>query len=287
MPARTTPLKRKPGAKAGGSPLRWVADPAKRLERICDVLEAELGVPVWEGPRDGLEVLVLTVLSQNTTDLNALRGYAQLCQRYPRAGGEKSNIKAKNPDAIPRLADGSVDPVAIRLSQVADAFDSPDWERVRTMPQRELEDAIRPAGLPASKAGAIQRVLNWLVERTDTWRLEDALAGMDHVAAAAQLSSLKGIGPKTAAVTLIEATGADLCPVDTHVHRLVGRMGIVDTNADRDRTYKLLQALMPSGRGFALHHNLLTLGRTVCLARGPKCAECPVRPLCKEGSGSG
>lgn len=260
--------------------LRWVADPAKRMARIADALEAALGRPVWDGPKDGLEVLVLTVLSQNTTDLNALRGYTRLCEKYPRAGVTDA---LRNASMIPRLADGSVDPVAIRLSQVADAFFAPDWAQVMAAKGKELEDVIRPAGLPNSKAPAIQRVLEWLHAKTGAFRLEDALVGMSAQEAIEALSSLKGIGLKTATVTMIEAWGADVCPVDTHVHRIVGLLGVVETTGDRERTHRLLQPLIPAGKGFALHHNLLTLGRTVCLARGPKCGECPVKVLCESG----
>jgi endonuclease-3 len=235
---------------------------------------------VWDGPRDALEVLVLTVLSQNTTDLNALRGYTRLCEAYPRPGVTDA---IKNAAMIPRMADGSVDPVAIRLSQVAEAFFAPDWPAVMAAPVKDLENVIRPAGLPNSKAPAIQRVLHWLQESTGGFRLETAIAGLSTEAAIAKLSSLKGIGLKTAAVTLIEATGADVCPVDTHVHRIVGLLGVVETTGDRERTHRMLQPLIPSGKGFALHHNLLTLGRTVCHARGPKCGECPVQKLCAAG----
>lgn len=283
MPARTNPLKRTaatPTPKPVRGHGRWIADPAKRLAKIVEALEGAYGKPVWDGAKDGLEVLVLTVLSQNTTDLNALRGYTRLCEAFPRPGVA---AVMKDERAIPRKEDGSVDPVAIRLSQVADAFFAPDWDRVRTVPVKQLEDVIRPAGLPNSKAPTIQRVLQWLFETTGAYRLERALEGMDVADAAAMLSTFKGVGLKTAAVTLIEAWGADLCPVDTHVHRIIGLLGVVETTGDRERSYKLLQQLVPRGAGFSLHHNLLTLGRTVCLARGPKCGECVVRRLCAFG----
>lgn len=280
MPARTKPLARAKADPGKHAPLRWIADPARRMARIAGVLEEALGKPVWEGPKNALEVLVLTVLSQNTTDLNALRGYTQLCERFPRAGVKEA---LRNGALIPRLADGSVDPVAIRLSQVADAFFAPDWDAVLRADLKAVENAIRPAGLPNSKAPAIQRVLHWLHETTGGFELEKAIAGLTTDEATGKLSSLKGIGLKTAAVTLIEATGADVCPVDTHVHRIVGLLGVVETTGDRERTHRLLQPLIPPGMGFALHHNLLTLGRTVCLARGPKCGECPVQKLCATG----
>jgi len=278
MPARTTPLKRSKPAKAtpaiASAPIK---DPRKRLARVIELLEANLGLPQWEGPRDALEVMVLTILSQNTADTNALRGYTSLCERYPRAGTANA---LKDRDVIPRRPDGSVDPVAIRLSQVSEAFFSPDWQRVLDAPVRELMDVIRVAGLPNTKAPAIQRVLEWLKERTGGFRLEDALKGLSAIEAASLLSSIKGVGIKTASVTLIEAWGADLCPVDTHVHRIIHRLGIVEPTSDPARTYERLANVLPAGKGFSLHHNLLTFGRTVCNAKAPQCGQCFLAKLC-------
>jgi endonuclease-3 len=288
MPARTKPLTRKPAAKKAAVTKRppsarapKAATPAARLAAVIDLLEAALGVPQYDGPRDGLEVIVLTILSQNTTDVNALRGYTKLCETYPRAGVAKA---LRDPAAIPRKADGEVDPVAIRLSQVAEAFFSPDWQRVLDAPEAELINVIRPAGLPNTKAPAIQRVLKWLHKKTGGWKLEAAIAGLLAAEAVTELSSIKGVGVKTAAVTLIEATGADLCPVDTHVHRIIHRLKLVPDTTDPAKTYQHLGALLAdpllAGRGFSLHHNLLTHGRTVCTAKSPKCGECFLRELC-------
>ena len=79
---------------------------------------------------------------------------------------------------------------------------------------------------------------------------------------------------------MIESCRAGLCPLDTHVHRILNNLGIVDTKAARDKTFDLLRTMLPAGRGYALHHNLLTLGRTLCTAKSPKCGECFLRKLC-------
>ena len=223
---------------------------------------------------------MLTILSQNTNDPNALRGYIAMCERFP-----NSNHKElfKDESALPRREDGSIDPVAIRLSQVSDAFFSPDWRAVMVCDLAELKEVIRPAGLVNAKAPAIQRTLEWLraqLGEGDNWKLEDALEGLSETKAVEVLASIKGVGVKTATVTLIEAWGADLCPVDTHVHRLVHRLAVVDKTDDRNKTYDRLQKAMPKGTGFSLHHNLLTLGRTICKARKPICEECFLAKLC-------
>lgn len=279
MPARTTLLKRQQSQDAQGpKPVarRPIADVRQRLTKVIELLEANLGIPQWDGPKDALEVLILTILSQNTADTNALRGYANLCEKFPRDGVAQV---LKNGDVIPRRADGSVDPVAIRLSQVSGAFFSPDWRAVMRSPVKHLMDAIRVAGLPNSKAPAIQRVLKWLLARTGGFRLEAAIADMPSGDAVALLSSIKGVGVKTASVTLIEAQGADLCPVDTHVQRIVNRLGIVETT-NPARTFELLGPMIPAGKGFSLHHNLLTFGRTTCNAKAPRCGECFLNKMC-------
>lgn len=285
MPARTRPVHvKKSAAPRTRCALRPINDPARRLAAVAEILEANLGTPVWDGKRDGLQVLVLTILSQNTTDISALKGYTRLCETFP---SEQAKTAIKRPDVLPRLADGSIDPVAIRLSQAADAFFQPDWNAVLASSPAALRDVIRPAGLPDAKEATIRRILVWLREDTGGFRLEDTLRGLSPVEAAAKLSSHKGIGPKTAAVTLIEACGIDLCPVDTHVHRIINRLGIVDTGDSRDKTYVLLQPMLPQGKGYALHHNLLTFGRTLCNAKAPRCGECFLRKLCPYGTEGG
>lgn len=281
MPARTTPLKRT-GTPRKVAASRGIADRRKRLLRAMDLLDANLGVPLWDGPKDALEVLVLTILSQNTNDANALRGYQNLTRKLPRtlpAGRDASQI--------PRTADGAVDKVKLRLSNCARAVEPPDWAKVAGLTQAQLADLIRTAGLPDAKAATILAVLKWLADTTGGYRLEPLIEKLGVDEAVAAMTRIKGLGIKTATVTLIEAMGADLCPVDTHVHRIVNRLGVVDTGDARDKTFTLLRAMIPTGRAYALHHNLLTFGRTLCLARNPKCPACPLRKLCPSAQALG
>jgi endonuclease III len=274
MPARFDKVKRK-GRPHREEAARAIKDPKRRLLRVIDLLEANLGVPVWDGPKNSLEVLVLTILSQNTTDPNALRGYENLARLYPAA--RKSG---KDAAALPRDEHGNVDKVAIRLSDAARAVEPPDWAAVAKLTRKQLAEAIRAAGLPDSKSGAILGLLHWLKNTVGDYSLDAAIDRLGVEASVEALSQLKGIGVKTVSVTLIEALGADLCPVDTHVHRVINRLGIVDTKANRDKTFTLLKEMIPPGRAFSLHHNLLTFGRTACTARSPDCAGCFLRRLC-------
>ncbi|MCA8936308.1 MAG: endonuclease III, partial [Planctomycetes bacterium] len=122
--------------------------------------------------------------------------------------------------------------------------------------------------------------LKWLNQTVGEYSLDVAIEKLGVDASMEALTGLKGIGVKTIGVTLIEALGVDLCPVDTHVHRIINRWGIVDTKSNRDKTFALLKPLIPEGRAYSLHHNLLTFGRTVCTAKSPKCGECFLRKLC-------
>lgn len=273
MPARTTPLKRQ------GTPRRTLAqsaikDPRKRLLAVINLLEQNLGKPIWDGPKDALEVLVLTILSQNTNDANALRAYQNLARNFP-AGNSR-------PGTLPRDEHGQIDKIKLRLSNAAGAVAPPQWPAVARLSADELADHIRVAGLPGAKAASILAVLNWLVPFGFALERVIEKRGLDD--AMAEMTRIKGVGIKTAAVTMIEACGADLCPVDTHVHRIINKLGIVNTNAARDKTFVQLREMVPAGHAYALHHNLLTFGRTVCTAKSPKCGECVLSKLCPSRS---
>lgn len=274
MPARLNKLKRA-APRGHAQAARAIKDPRRRLMRVIELLEGNLGIALWDGRKDTLEVMVLTILSQNTTDPNALRGYQNLAARLPAA-----RASGKRDEALPRDAEGNIDKVKIRLSAAANAVEPPDWSAVAALEQAELAELIRAAGLPASKSASILALLRWLKEEIGRYSLDAAIEKLGVDAAMDELAKLKGIGVKTISVTLIEALGADLCPVDTHVHRVMNRLGIVSTSADRDRTFRLLKAMIPPGRAYSLHHNLLTFGRTLCTAKSPKCGECFLRRLC-------
>ena len=239
-----------------------------------DLLDANLGVAVWDGRKNSLEVLVLTILSQNTTDPNALRGYQNLTAAMP------GKLTGKDASKLPRDAAGNVDKVMLRLSNAAVAVEPPDWARVAKLTQKQLGNHIRAAGLPDAKAGAILALLGWLKENVGEYSLNAAIKQLGVDASMEALAGLKGIGVKTIGVTLIEALGVDLCPVDTHVHRIINRWGVVSTGSNRDKTFTVLKPMIPEGRAYALHHNLLTFGRTVCTAKRPDCSGCYLRKLC-------
>ncbi len=155
----------------------------------------------------------------------------------------------------------------------------PSWAEVAEADPREIADAIRVAGLANQKSVRIRDILQWLAQNNGGYEL-DKLCEMDIHQALDWLGHLKGIGVKTLAVVLMFACGRDVFPVDTHVHRIVRRLGLVPQNADPVKTFWMMAELVPPGKSYSFHMNLLKLGRTICKARNPNCSACPLRQKC-------
>jgi endonuclease-3 len=161
----------------------------------------------------------------------------------------------------------------------------PQWEDVVSASQTQVEEAIRIAGLSKQKAARMQVLLRWIRETFGDYSLA-ALDEMGDDQAIELLTSQKGVGIKTAAVVLMAALGRDLCPVDTHVHRISRRLGWVEDGVSAEKTFWRLRPHVPEGRGHSLHMNLLQFGRTICQARKPACVECFLWDECEwEGKG--
>jgi endonuclease III len=155
----------------------------------------------------------------------------------------------------------------------------PTWAAVVEAPAVDVADAIRSGGLANTKAPRIQAILREVAEREGAYSL-DRLRAMPDVEARDYLTSLPGIGPKTAAVVLSFALGRDAMPVDTHVHRVTRRLGIVPDKASAERADRLLHDLVPEGLRTPLHVAFIRLGREICKAPTPRCAACPLKDLC-------
>ncbi len=159
----------------------------------------------------------------------------------------------------------------------------PSWEAVRDAPVEEVEEAIRPAGLSRIKAPRIQTALRRITEERGNITL-DFLAEMPLEEARAWLSSIPGIGPKTAAIVLLFSFGRPAFPVDTHIYRLGRRLGLLPSNVSRERAHLLLEKLLPPETYLAFHLNLIRHGREVCHARRPDCPHCFLLGLCLYGT---
>jgi endonuclease-3 len=154
----------------------------------------------------------------------------------------------------------------------------PTWEEVRDAPLSEIEAAIRPGGLSQTKAPRIQEILRRVPNESGEPDL-DWVADAPREAALGYLTDLPGVGRKTAACVLIFAFGRPEIPVDTHVHRVGGRLGLFPSRASFDRAHDEMLRITPPEDAYELHMNLIAHGRRICRPR-PRCGECELRRMC-------
>lgn len=209
----------------------------RRARTVLDRLRKRYGDLVPPRRSDPLEELILTVLSQHTSDVNAERSFEGLRAAFP------------------------------------------TWGAVVRAPTRSVADAIRSGGLADTKAPRIQAILREVEARRGAFDLS-FLAELSDDEARAELVSLPGVGPKTAAVVLSFSLGRDAMPVDTHVHRVTRRLGLVPPKTSAERADRLLHELVPEGLRTPLHVALIRLGREICKAPTPRCGICPLKDIC-------
>ena len=156
----------------------------------------------------------------------------------------------------------------------------PTWEAVRDAPLEEVTDAIRPAGLANQKSARIQQVLRQITDERGSLDLA-FLRGMAFEEAHAWLMKFKGVGPKTAAIVLQFSLDIPAFPVDTHVYRVSGRIGLRPEAMTVEQAHPHLAGLfLPEQYGPA-HLNLIRLGREICHPRKPDCTRCPLNDVCQ------
>ena len=209
-----------------------------KAAKIARLLELHLGVPYQKKKRtDSLDMLIGTVLSQNTNDRNSHRAYIELRRRFP------------------------------------------TWKKVAEAPVRAIASAIRVGGMKNQKSGRIKELLRVIHKRNGVYNLR-GIEKLEDASAIAALTFLHGVGVKTAACVLLFSLRRDVFPVDTHVHRICNRLGLVRTKSP-EKTFELMRGLFPSGKGYSFHTNLIRFGRSVCLAQRPRCYECPIYIHCE------
>ncbi len=144
---------------------------------------------------------------------------------------------------------------------------------------REIEEAIRVGGLAPQKSLRIKRILEWLQEERGRLSL-GFIRKLDTGEALRLLTSLPGVGPKTARVVLLFAFGRDVFPVDTHILRVSKRLGVLTPKAGLEKAHEVWASLTPAGESCSLHLNLIRLGREICRPRRPLCDRCPIAGWC-------
>jgi endonuclease-3 len=213
-----------------------ILSPAEIIER----LSALYGTAVWRPHGDPMTELVLTILSQNTSDANSGRAFMRLLSRFPA------------------------------------------WEALMAAPPEEIEREIAVGGLARIKAPRIKAILEEVWRRRGGFDLQ-FLREMPLQEAKEWLRSLPGVGPKTAACVLMFALGRPALPVDTHVHRVAQRLGLVPSKAGAAESHEILEAVLEPEQVYPFHISLIKHGRRLCRAQRPLCDECPLLHACPHG----
>ncbi|MFB6158074.1 MAG: endonuclease III [Candidatus Nanohalobium sp.] len=220
----------------------------EKIRRINRKLKEYYGEPDKPEEMSGVEYLIETVLSQNTNDINRDKAFRNLKEEY-----------------------------------------GDNWKKLEEDSTEHLADVIRVAGLGPTKAERIQRALEKTREHnresSDHETQEDSysiefLESMELEEAKNWLTSIPGIGPKTASVILCFHFNKPTFPVDTHVHRVTKRLGLVPENASRKKTHRILEEKVPDDIKYEFHRLLIEHGRKHCKAQNPKCEEGPLGEEC-------
>jgi endonuclease III len=156
------------------------------------------------------------------------------------------------------------------------------WKQVADAPVDEVERHIRVSGLSNQKAPRIQSILRRI--RSERGKIDlQFLSDLDEQAAYDYLRAFSGVGPKTACCTLLFAFGKAVFPVDTHIHRIARRLGLVGAKATAEQTHGVLTPLIAPQDRYEMHVLLIEHGRKTCRAINPRCGECALLPVCRFG----
>ena len=154
----------------------------------------------------------------------------------------------------------------------------PTWKKVAEAPVGAIASAIKVGGMKNQKSSRIKALLQTVRKDYGSYRLR-GIEKMNNDRVISTLTAFHGIGFKTAACVLLFSLRREVFPVDTHIHRICNRLGLVKTKTP-DRTFEAMKPLVPKGKSYSFHTNLIRFGRTVCLAQRPRCNQCPLYDGC-------
>jgi endonuclease-3 len=158
----------------------------------------------------------------------------------------------------------------------------PTWESLLRARTSTISETIRSGGLANQKAAVIKDVLGQIYEEHGTLDL-GFLHELSSEEAAQYLSRFRGIGPKTIACTLLFACQKEVFPLDTHIFRVLRRVGLIPQKCTDKRAHEIMDAVIPPGKFYSLHVNLIRHGRALCRPRDPLCERCPIVEYCDYG----
>lgn len=155
------------------------------------------------------------------------------------------------------------------------------WQAIADAPAEEIAEEIAPANYPEVKAPRIKAVLQRIIAERGEASI-DFLGALPIEEAMAWLTDLPGVGPKTATLVLLFCFHKPVLPVDTHVHRVSGRIGLIGPRATADQAHDILLALLPHDATLLwnFHHNMLKHGQRICIWGNPRCEKCVLRQIC-------
>ena len=158
----------------------------------------------------------------------------------------------------------------------------PTWDAVLRAREQTLVETIRLGGLANQKAAVIRELLRQVRERHGSFDLS-FLRAMPAADAVAYLAGFRGVGPKTAACTLLFACGLEVFPLDTHIFRILRRVGLIPAKSTDRFAHEVMNRVVPAGKFYSFHVNLIRHGRALCRPRDPVCGRCPVVEYCDYG----
>lgn len=151
------------------------------------------------------------------------------------------------------------------------------WEEVEKLPASKILSLIKIAGLGEQKTYTIKSALKKIKEYNFDLKWLNNKSNDEIIAF---LTSIKGVGNKTASCVLLFSMSREVCPVDTHVHRTLNRIGLVKTSSP-DKTFEIINNNFDKDTAHSFHTNLIRLGREICKPKNPACGICPLFKICK------